>query len=417
MQDLMVVPLLFLENLPQHPDQPGILKALLMALLRSVLAVAGIVVLGRLIVRPLFRLVAGTHSSELFLALTLLAILGLAWATGALGLQGALGAFLAGLLVAETEFRPQVAGDIRPFRGLLLGLFFISVGMSIDLSTIFERAHWVILAVCGLIVIKGAMIAFLARLAGRSAREAIRTGILLGQAGEFAFIVIGAAMTTGLMKPELGQFMTVTVGLSLLATPFLPRLADIVCAMLPIPQEDGALPLPEIELDHHVVIAGFGRVGQTVARLLAQQQITYIGLDTDAETVRRMRNLGEPVFFGDAAQYHVLERMSGNRALAVAITMDDALATALMVREIRTLWPNLPVYARAHDIAGAYELVRLGATGAVPETEESSLQLGGQVLAAIGFPADAVASSLAQARRDMERAESEAPTLAGPRQA
>lgn len=402
MQDLAVVPAIFLLNILGAPNgQEGVTQALIIALAKGLAAVVLIIIVGRVIIRPLFRIIAGTRSSELFIALTLLGILGLSFATGAVGLSTAMGAFLAGLLVAETEFRPQVEADIRPFRGLLLGLFFISVGMSINLETAAHYALWMPGAVIGLIVLKAVIIATLTRLFGRPWREAVRAGILLGQAGEFAFILIGAALAMRLMPDSTAQFMAVVVGLSMVVTPFLPKLGDRVAALLPKPEEDVGLPMPEGDLEGHVIIAGFGRVGRTIARLLAAQKVSYIVLETDPDIVRQYREHPEPVYFGNPAQEHVLERVGADKAQAIVITVNDSRAAGHILRRVRQHWPDIPVYARSRDITHSEELMSIGATAVVPETEESSLQLGARVLSAIGFPADAINQCLDSARSEI----------------
>jgi len=401
MQDVAVVPVLFLLTALAKPEDDGLVMALASSLFRSVAAVAVIVLVGRLIVRPVFRQVAATRSSDLFVALALLGILGLSFATSALGLSAAMGAFLAGLLIAETEYRPQVEADVRPFRGLLLGLFFISVGMSINVDAALQNALWTVLAVIGLVMLKGALATSLALAFRRPIRDAIRSGMLLGQAGEFAFIVIGTALSNGLMPEGLAQFMAVVASLSLAVTPMLPKLADIMADMLPVPDRMDDLILPEIDLEGHVIVAGFGRVGQTVARLLAAQKVPFVALDTDPDVVRAARDRHQPVYFGNPAQEHVLERVGAGRARAIVITVNDSKASRHMLSRIREQWPGLAVYARSRDLGDSRELMELGASAVVPETEESSLQLGGMVLSAMDFPPDTVSLCLSQAREDI----------------
>jgi CPA2 family monovalent cation:H+ antiporter-2 len=400
MQDIAVVPVLFLVTTLAQPDE-NLGAALATSLIRSIVVVAVIIVVGRLVVRPIFRLVASTRSSELFIALTLLGILGLSFATSAFGLSAALGAFMAGLLIAETEFRPQVEADIRPFRGLLLGLFFISVGMSINVEAALNNAIWVILSVIGLVLLKGALATSLTLIFGKPIRDAIRSGILLGQAGEFAFIVIGTALTLKLMPEDVAQFMAVVVSLSMAVTPFLPKLADIVSDMLPVADRTDDLTLLESDMEGHVIVAGFGRVGQTVSRLLAAQKVPFVALDTNSDIVRAARQHQQPVYFGNPVQEHVLERVGVDKARAIVITVNDSKASRHMLKRIREQWPKLAVYARSEDLAHSRELMELGASAVVPETEESSLQLGGMVLTAMDFPPDAVAQCLETARGEI----------------
>ena len=404
-QDLAVVPILFMVTVfGQSQGQGGgesLALGLLSALGRAALALVVIVFLGRLLLRPLFHLVAGQRSPELFMAMTLLVIIGTAWATERAGLSMASGAFLAGLLLAETEFRHQIESDIQPFKGLLLGLFFISVGMAIDFAAVADRAVWVVASVLGLMLLKASIAGGLA-LAFRLPRSvALRCGLLLAQGGEFAFVIVGAAMLTGLIPPAVAQFMVIVAGLTMVATPPVAGLArhlsEALAARESARSSDHLAAATE-GLEGHVIIAGYGRVGQTVARFLDAQKVPYVALDLDPARVLASREEGRPVHYGNACRRDVLARVGADRAASVVITLDDFRAAGQLLAIVRHAWPELETFVRARDRAHAADLLDRGATLVVPETVESSLQLAGQVLQAVGTPRDAVNQLIDQTR-------------------
>lgn len=400
-QDLAVVPILFLVTVfgqsggeagaPGGDGQVGL--ALLLALGRALLAVLIIVLLGRLFLRPVFRLVAGRHSPELFMAMTLLAIIGTAWVTEKAGLSMASGAFLAGLLLAETEFRHQIESDIQPFKGLLLGLFFISVGMVIDFATVADRIYWIAASVLGLIALKAVIAGGLVLAFRLPPAVALQSGLQLAQGGEFAFVIIGAATLLGLIPLPVAQFMVIVAGLTMLATPLLAALARRLAAWLTArePELMAEDPMAEAaDLEGHVIIAGFGRVGQTVARFLEAQKVPYIALDLDPARIKVDRQKGLPVHYGNAGRRDVLERVGAARAAAVVVTLDDVRSAGQVLALVRGAWPEVPTFVRSRDSLHAAELTEMGATLVLPETVESSLQLAGHVLHALGTPRDAV---------------------------
>ncbi len=400
-QDLAVVPILFLVGVLSPGSEGSIAAALGLALLRAAAAILVILVLGRLLLRRLFQLVAGAHSPELFTAMILLAVLVTALGTLWAGMSMALGAFLAGLLLAETEFRHQVETDIAPFKGLLLGLFFISVGMALDLAAVADLALWVGLSVIGLIAIKAALISGLCLLFGLPRHQAIHVGLLLGQGGEFAFVVIGTALLLGLMPRETGQFMLIVAGLTMMMTPLLATLGRRAETLLEARDATRQLGVAEDEigdLDGHIVIAGFGRVGQTVARLLELQKQPYVALDLDTGRLKQCRRMGLPVFYGDASRKEMLEKVGAGRAAAAVVTLDRPAAAARAVESLHQSWPEMPIYARARDAEHAERLTALGASDVMPETVESSLQLAGQVLHVLGTSSEAVHQMIEQIR-------------------
>lgn len=389
-QDLMVAPVLFGIDVLARGGSHLFLD-FAAALLQAAGAVITIAIVGRFVLRPVFRFAAQTGSRELIMAITLLIILGTAAATSAAGLSTALGAFIAGLLLSETEYRHQVEVDLAPFKGLLVGLFFVSVGMIFDVGTVWANPALVGALVAALIVAKGVVLYLACRMFGIAIPVAAEIAILLPQTGEFAFIVVTVANRLQLIPDDTAQVATATAVISMVLTPlcavigrrFGNRLQrfnhrhDIAA--------DGAA-----DLSDHVVIGGFGRAGQTVARLLQAENIAFIGLDTNGELVTEQRKQGHPVYFGDAGRVEFLDRAGAARARAFVVTINAREATERMVAIARRTRPEAPVFARATDPAHAARLIKLGAVGVIPEEVEASLQLGARLLEALGMPDEAI---------------------------
>ena len=324
-QDLAVLPILFLVSTFAQQSDTSVIAAFALAIGQALIAVAAILVIGRLVIRPLFRFVGGSASREMFLALVLLVIMGTALATQQAGLSMALGAFLAGLLFAETEYRHEIEVDIEPFKGLLLGLFFVSVGMSIDITQIFQKPLWLIASVLGIFLIKTPIIYALTRAFGEPRAVALEAGLLLGQAGEFAFIIIGMANGLGLVPNDTAQFMLIVAGLTMVLTPFVAHVARRLAHTLESQavskvQQDPTVPE---DLTGHVVVVGYGRVGQMLGGLLDAQGLPHIGVDIDTELVAGYKAKGSCVFYGDARQPHMLRRLGTAKAGALVVTLDS----------------------------------------------------------------------------------------------
>ncbi len=400
-QDLAVVPLLVLISILGAAAGEGSFALLLgSALLKGVLTVLALYLIGRRVIRPLFHQIASERQPDTFTALTLLTTLGVATLTWAAGLSMALGALLAGLIIAETEFRHEVEITIEPFKGLLMGLFFMSVGMGIDLRALLAEPLWIPLSVLGLLALKGLVLVVLLRRFGLSWGRAAEGSLLLGQGGEFAFIVIGLALGFGLLGREIGQFMLIVVGVSMLCAPVIARLGQTLGNRLDrrlAPAETA----PETglgELQGHVIIAGFGRVGQMVAQMLAEQGIPFVAIESDAKLVAQQRKAGMPLVFGDASRPELLRKLRIDRAQSVVLTMDHTAAAEHAVQGIRRLMPMLRIIARARDERHALRLRDAGASVVVPETLESGLQLTGWVLESLGVPPEASLRLLEQER-------------------
>jgi CPA2 family monovalent cation:H+ antiporter-2 len=340
----------------------------------------------------------------MFLAGVLLVIIGTAVATAQVGLSLALGAFLAGLLFSETEYRHQIEVDIEPFKGLLLGLFFVSVGMGIDLARIGANPFWLLASVIGLFAIKGVIFYGIARAFGRSHLVALESALLLGQAGEFGFVVIGLGFASGLLPSDVAQFMLIVTGLTMLAAPSVAGLARRVAASLERREADGALGADTVseEMTGHIVVVGYGRTGQMLGEILDAQEITHVALDTDSHLVSRFAEAGACVYYGDARQPDILRRVGVERAGALVVTLDNAAATEQVVITARHNCPDLPIYARARDRAHAARLLAHGATNVIQETFEASLDLTKLVLIGAGVPDDA-AHQLLESRRQNEQ--------------
>jgi len=401
MQDLMVVPILFVVGaLGAHaafgPDQIGI------ALATAIGAIAAIVFIGRLVLRPLFRWVAAIDSREVFIAAAILAAIGMSLAADAAGLSMALGAFLAGMLLAETEFRHQIETDLEPFKDLLLGLFFVTVGMQIDLTLFLSAPFVIVLGVIGLFTTKAALIAPLARAFGMSWPRAIELAFLLGQVGEFAFIVVAAAQRDDILPDAVAEYMLLVTALSIFLTPAMAAMGRRLARAFEQQNPDTAPAEAEAARDH-VVIAGCGRVGQMLADILAKEEIVHVGVDADAQLIATLRREGRPFHYGDASRREVLGSVGAAHAIAIVVTMDRPDAVERIVREAKAAWPDVPVYARARDAAHARRLREVGADMANPDTVEAALQLGEALLAGCGVP-DEAARRIIEERREAEMA-------------
>ncbi len=404
-QDLAVLPILFLVGAFAAKAGESVGLAFGSAIGQALLAVAVILVLGRLVIRPLFRFIGSAASHEMFLALVLLVIVGTAVVTEMAGLSMALGAFLAGLLLAETEYRYEIEIDIEPFKGLLLGLFFVSVGMSIDLTKTAAYPFWLIASVFGLFLVKGPIIYLLVRLFGEPRYVALESSLLLGQGGEFAFLIIGLAVTLGVMPGGTAQFMLIVAGITMVATPLVANAARRLARA--VESRDTSKDAPDAELPSdlrdHVIIVGYGRVGRLLGSILDGQRLFHVALDMDMTIVARNRAAGGSIFYGDASRRDMLEKLNAGDAIALVITMDSPQAAERVVETAHKHWPGLAIYARAHDVEHAARLITHGATHAVPEATEASLQLSEQVLMGAGIPEPA-ARQMIESRRQAEQA-------------
>ena len=401
LQDLAVVPLLALVPLLAR-SETSILRALGGAFVKAALALILILAVGRLALRPMLRLVARDGTPELFTGIVLLVVLGVGWLTEQAGLSMALGAFLAGLLMAETEYRPQVEGDIQPFRGILLALFFMTVGMGLNLQLLKEQWPVLVGLLLALLLVKATILLLLSRGFRLSRAVAAAVALMLAQGSEFGFVLFTLAQQAGAISAQTGQLAILVVGLSMAVTPVLLSSSREVLRRLerPSDQSHDALTADTSEMHEHVVIAGFGRVGQTIGLLLESRFIHYLALDLDPELVAEARRRGLPVFYGDASRADVLKAAGIERAQMAVSTLDEPELASRAVEVLRRLRTSMPIIARAQDIAECERLVWAGATAAVPEIVEGSLQLGGVLLRQLGEPPERVNQLLEQFRQE-----------------
>jgi monovalent cation:H+ antiporter-2, CPA2 family len=401
-QDLAVVP--FMALLPLLADNSeSIGRTLGLAGAKAVLALGVIFLAGRFLLTPLYQLVTRTHNHELFVATTLLVVLGTSWATGQLGLSLELGAFLAGLMLAETQYRHQVEGDIKPFRGLFLGLFFMSVGMAINLDLIGHQLGTVLLLLVGLVSLKFVLLALLCRLFSFPTGLALHLGLLLAQGGEFAFVLFGLAVGLGILPQDVGQLLLVTVGLSMVVTPWLAHLGSSLSKKLtpPLVTEEERIQKASEDLRRHVIVAGFGRVGQTVARLLQNYTVPYLALDLEPHKAAQGQAQGYNSYYGNATQLEVLEAAGVERARLVVMTLDqDPAVVQALVSRLHQAYPDLEILVRGRDPSQSRELRQAGATAVIPEALEASLQLSSLALKQFGIPGEAIEHALEEIRRE-----------------
>jgi K+:H+ antiporter len=401
LQDLAVVPLLIMVTTFSQ-EGSSFIVAFGLAIAEAAIALIIVTWAGRLILRPVFHMISSAKSAELFVAMTLLAVLGTGWLLSLTGLSMALGAFLAGLLLAETEYRHQVEADIRPFRGLLLGLFFMTIGMTINLGFIFMHLWLIAVLVLFLLIGKTIITSLLCRLFNVPTGISIKTGLALSQGGEFGFVIFGAAGALNLIPMETAQILLAVIALSMVVTPGLVHIGHLLSIRLKKANEDGEEMLnADFKADgKSVVIAGFGRVGQTIAKVLSDGDIPYVAIDADHQRVVKCRAQGMPVYYGDASQISVLNAAGAGNAPAIVVTLDQVEIVNHIVLELSKMHPGTQIFVRARDMKHLRKLETGGATAIVPETAEASLQLGAIVMNSLGISTDLSATIIENYRED-----------------
>ena len=390
-QDLAVVPLLVLIPALGATGE-ALFNTLLVAALKAALLITLLLIGGPHVIRWWLTLVARRKSEELFVLNLLLITLGLAWLTELAGLSLALGAFIAGMLISETQFKQQVETDIRPFHDVLLGLFFISIGMMLDWRLVLERWPLVLVLVTLPVLFKAAVVTGLARALGATAGVSLRTGLYLAQAGEFGFVLLTLAQSNALVPPALLNPILASMVLSMLATPFIilysnPLVMKLVSSeWLQQSLQMTTIARKSINVNKHVIICGFGRCGQNLARMLDLEGIPYMALDLDPDRVRQAAAAGDSVVFGDAARLQALMAAGLARASAVVITYLEVPAAMKVLAHVRAHAPKVPVIVRTQDDHDLEALQQAGATEVVPEAIEGSLMLASHALALVGVP-------------------------------
>ena len=425
-QDLAVAPILITLAVLGSRGEGDFSARDLLAFAPAMLGLLALVVIGRLVLRPMLRSVARARSEEMFMAASLLVVIGAGLLAALSGLSMALGAFVAGLLLAETEYRHEVERTIEPFKGLLLGLFFVSIGIDLDLTRLFAHPGPIIGMALGLMALTGGVVFGLGLAFGLKRRAALESALLLAAGGEFAFVILDSAMKAGVVGPEIGKTLLVASTLSMFAIPFLAgfgarvggRNTAPITGMSEAPPEldPGNAPVarPEETGSADVMVIGYGRVGRLVGDMLNRHELPWLAIEWDSRLVERERKSGARLFFGDASRPDFLRRCGLETARALVVTMDDPEGAEAVVAIAREIKPGLTIVARARDARHARRLYDLGATDAVPETIEASLQLSEAVLVDIGIPMGLVIASIHE-RRDEFRKELNKPDALGGR--
>ncbi len=387
LQDLAVVPLLALVSLLEEGMPLGL--SLGGSILEAILIITGMLLAGRYLLNPLLALIAASRNSEVFISAAVLLVLGMASLMELAGLSMALGAFLAGMMLAESHYRHQIEADIQPFRGILLGLFFMSVGMGIDFGLLLDSSLLIIALVFGLLSIKAFLLWGLCRLMKIGQGDALRVSLLLSQSGEFAFVLFGVASLSGLLAAPHFQLLTLVVALSMAATPLVVALGDRLARRMDRPSTPKADIARQLkDAPPHVLLAGFGRVGRRLAALMNEAQIPFVALDMDHERVAEGRALGYPVFYGNASRLDVLKAAGAAQARLLVVALDNVANADSLVAIAHEHFPRLPIHVRARDRQHCNTLRKYGASSTVSETLESSLRLGEQVLTDSGIPTE-----------------------------
>lgn len=402
-EDVAIVPIIFL--LGALAPMAGAVGGtdLGMTLLLGAGTVVGMLVLGRLVLPRMFAQAARTKSPELFLAASLLVVITASLATASVGLSPIVGALLAGLIIAETEYRGEVEILIEPFKGLALGVFLITVGMSIDLRVI--AAYWqeLAIAVIGVLLVKAVVTGLLLRVAGARRGTAAEAGVLMSSPSETTLIVLAAAVQAQLIQASTAQFWQIVTAIGLTITPLLAKLGHNMARQLEMRASDSA-PIDQSDIaNDRTVIFGYGRVGAIIADMLKQHDQPYVAVESNVDVVMEARRDGVPVVFGDVARPELLDRLRLGHARALILTMDDPVLAVQIVRRVHGWVPDLTIIARARDADHAAELYRAGATLAVPEALESSLQLSEALLVDLGIAMGHVIASIHGKRDEMRR--------------
>ena len=397
-EDIALVPIIFLLGALGTGSASGDMNALLHTLGLGSVVMVGLLLAGRFVLPPLFDQAAHTKSPELFFAISLLVVILASLATDAAGLSPIFGALIAGLLIAETDYNSEVEHMIAPFKGLALGVFLLTVGMGLDLAVVWERLDEVLLATALVLGAKALVTAIVLRMSGARTGTSAEVGILLASPSETTLIVLGAAQAGKLILPSAAQFWEIVTALGLTVTPVLA----IAGRWLARRVDRGAPSIDQFDLaEEHAIVVGCGRVGRLVAEMLREHGQPYVAVDIDLELVQAARAQGIIARFADAARPDALERVGLAQATAVILTMDAPVAAQRLVRRLRSVYPDLPIIARARDASHAAALYRAGASHAVPETLESSLQLSEAVLVDLGVAMGPVIASIHEKRDEM----------------
>jgi monovalent cation:H+ antiporter-2, CPA2 family len=410
-EDLAIVPIIFLLGALAPQAAGGTLDNLVTVLWQGLLVVAAMLLIGRFVLPILFGQAARTKSPELFISASLLVVILSSLATGAVGLSPIVGALIAGVLIAETDYRGEVETVTAPFKGLALGVFLISIGMQIDLNFIVENWVALVAAITGVLLVKAIVTGGLLRLAGARPGVAAETGLLMASPSEMTLIVLSAALAAQIIDYETAKFWQVTTVIGLLITPLLARIGHDVARRIEVRSSGKELDEDIASDEPRTVIVGFGRVGQLIADMLVTHNQPYVAVESDIDAVVAARREGYKVIFGDVSRQQTLHRLDLGEAKALVLTMNDPALVAKVVKRVRGEQPKLTIVARARDTDHAAELYLAGASDAVPETLESSLQLSEAVLVDLGVAMGPVIASIHEKRDEYRRAIKEAGEL------
>jgi len=404
LQDLAVVPLLALVSYLAETGGKEVAGAHF-DLVLAVAVIIAFLLIGRYLLNPILGKIVASQDPDVFIAVAVLLVLGVAWIMESVGLSMALGAFLAGVMLAESHYRHQIEADILPFRGILLGLFFMTVGMGVDFGLLSQKFVSIIALTISLMLIKGLIVYGLARFSGARHDISMQTGVLLSQSGEFGFVLFGFATLSGVLDAQLGQMLTLIIVLSMVFTPFVVMAVNALLLRFYIPDEgdDSAFNQFVDDSEQHVILAGFGRVGARIGVLLAEAGVPYIAIDMKQDRVKSARKQGFPVFFGDASRLKVLQAAGADKAKMLVIALEDQEQVNKLVAQVRQHYLDMPIHARAIDRQHCADLITYGATTTISDTLETSLRLTEEVLLGNGVDQEDVRRVVSEFREDYYR--------------
>lgn len=405
-QDLAVIPLLVI--IPSLGSDAPLLQSLEVGtFIKSALILFVMLAIGHWILRPLLRTIANTRSAELFTLSVLLIALSASWATHAAGLSLALGSFIAGMMLSETEYRHQIEVDIRPFQDILLGLFFITVGMLLDLNTLLPQLHWVLLVALLLIIGKTFIVTVLCYLFGATPGVSLRTGLVLNQGGEFGFALLTLALTYNVIEADTIQIVLSAIILSMMFTPWIIAnngrwTKSLFHKSYAANRQNIAQTVEDSSkaLSDHVIICGYGHIGQNISRFIEEKTQQYIALDLDAIRIHEAQDAGETVVYGDPTHKKILQAAGIDKAKVVVITIKNSSAAKKIIHQVRSLRSDIPVLVRSVDEAKLDALYAVGATDVIPETLESSIIMASHLLIHLDVPLTEITRDIARARKD-----------------
>ncbi|WP_168464760.1 cation:proton antiporter domain-containing protein [Wolbachia endosymbiont of Ctenocephalides felis wCfeT] len=401
MQDFAVVPLIVLVPLLAGNSEHSLISSLAGSLIQAAIALVLIFITGRLLLRPLFSVIAKMESNEVFISTTLLIILGAAFITEQFHLSLALGAFVAGLLVAETEYRHSVEHAILPFKDLLLGLFFMTVGMSIDTELLLNKLPLITLLSIVLIILKTSIIYILCKFFGFKSAPAIQAGLLLAQGGEFAFILFRLADELDVLQSEIAQILMMVTTVTMAFTPLLSGIGDWIASFSAekVILDDASVEVDTQDLHNHVIVAGFGRVGYMVTKMLTAEHVSYVVVDIQSKIVKEGTSDGFPIYLGDVTRPEILKSVGIERTQALVISIKNEVTIKKVVALVAANFPHVSIIIRLPDLSNVEDYKHLGASKIIPETSEIGLQLGGAALSLSGISESGVASLKSKFRK------------------